>query len=478
MRWSWIHPFGVAVLLTALPATAESQTRSCRQELPADARRIVNARGQEVVYFLDPVRVLCTGGVRLEADSAVMNNASASVILVGNVVFQDSVQRLEADWANYLGRADQLLARGGVAVTNLDDGAVVTGEDLNYLRETEARPEARAVVTGGRPHAVLPPPRDSLSGPATDTTSPTEVWARRLELYGGTGFEAIDDVELARGDVVGAADTARFDPATQRMTLLGTAHVESPQYRLEGQRIDAYLEAEELREVVSEGRARVLADELDVRSERVRIEFVDGEVERLEAWNEDPETAPRRARATAESFRLQADSIDARADSLGIREVRAVGRAYGERDVDSLAVGPAAVVRDWIQGDTITGFFARTVGADERGLDASAAPPVEPGEGTRDSVRTVLERIEVAGGEGAALSLYRMAPDDPEQRDSINFMKAKRIILFMEEGDVARVEAVGPIDGIYLDPVAPTTAPDSATAAPDSAAAPGQEAGS
>ena len=462
----WVLAIGAAVALgAALPEAASGQSRRCQQVLPADARRIINAQGQEVFYFLDPVRVLCSGGVRLEADSAVMNSAGGGVILVGNVVFEDSTRRLEADWANYLGRADQLLARGSVSVTDLGNGGVVTGEDLNYLRETPTRPEARAVVTGGRPHAVIPPPRDSLADPAADTAAPTEVWARRLELLGGTGFLAIGDVDLVRGDVVGAADTARFDQVAERMTLIGTAHVESPQYRLEGERIDAFLDAEELREVHAERQAGVQADELDVRAERVRIAFVDGEVDRLEAWNPDPETAPRRARAVAEDFQLRADSIDALADSLGIREVRAVRRAYGERNADSLAVGPPTLVRDWIQGDTITGFFARTVIApDPEDETPTAAGGVPAGEAPRDSVETVLERIEVAGGEGMALSLYRMTRDEAGGRASINFMKAKRIILFMEEGDVARVEAVGPIDGVYLDPVETAPPPDSARA--------------
>jgi lipopolysaccharide export system protein LptA len=463
----WVLTFGaVVVLLAALPAAAEAQSRRCQQVLPSDARRIINSRGEEVFYFLDPVRVLCSGGVRLEADSAVMNSAGGGVILVGNVVFEDSTRRLEADWANYLGRADQLLARGDVSVTDLAEGAVVTGEDLNYLRESDTRPEARAVVTGGRPHAVIPPRRDSLAGPAADTAVATEVWAERLELYGSTGFVAIGDVDLARGDVVGAADTARFDQGTERMTLLGTAHVQSPQYRLEGQHIDAFLEADQLTEVVADRDARVLADELDVRSTRVRIGFRDGEVERLEAWNPDPAAETRRARADAENFRLRADSIDAMADSLGIREVRAVGRAYGERNADSLAVGPPTVVRDWIQGDTITGFFIRSVVAadgEDQPLTEDERPPAADAPG--DSVETVLERIEVAGGEGMALSLYRMNRDDPEARASINFMKAKRIILFMEEGDVARVEAAGPIEGVYLDPVETTAPPDSAQSA-------------
>ena len=116
---------------------------------------------------------------------------------------------------------------------------------------------------------------------------------------------------------------------------------------------------------------------------------------------------------------------------------------------------PEAVARDWIQGDTILGFFVQAPGDTVAGGAAESvdAPGVDPA-GQPEAGETVLERIVVVGGEGPALSLYRLAQEGDTGRPSINFMKATRIILFMEQGDVARVEAEGPIEGIYLDPAA------------------------
>ena len=299
------------------------------------------------------------------------------------------------------------------------------------------------MLPGRRPHAYLPPGADTEGdgagpGEPSDSGPPTEIWATRMELL-GEEFLAVGDVELERGQVRGAADTARFDQRQQVMTLTGSAHVEDPEYRLEGRRIDAFLEGDALREVLSLGDARLAAEALTVSSEQVRVSFTDGRVERLEAWNPDPETASRRARANAEGFRLRADSIDARADSLGLQVVTAVGRAYGERAADSVALpAPASLRHDWIQGDTIFGYFEHETPADDQAAS--------------DSASTVLERIEVAGGDGPALSLYRMEPEAQGDRPAINFMKANRIVLFMERGDLARVQAVGPIEGLYLDP--------------------------
>ncbi|MFW5947055.1 MAG: hypothetical protein ACOCUW_01070, partial [Gemmatimonadota bacterium] len=310
------------------PGQGPAQLRTCRQVLPSDARRLVNARGQELVYFMDPVRVLCTGGVRLEADSAVMNRATSSVQLVGNVVYQDSLRELSAEWANYLGRRDQLLARDAVVLRNLEDGSRVEGEELDYLRATETRPVSRMFVRGDRPHAMIPPAADS--GPAPDTAAPTEIWAERMEFEGDSLFRGLGDVELRRGEMTGAAATAMFDQAAERMTLLSQAWIETPDYHLEGDIIEAHLSGRQLRTVTSDGAARLESEDLAVDSDRIRIGFVDGRLDRLEAWNPRRDSVPR-VLADARDFRLRADSIDARADSLGLQEVRAVSRAYGER---------------------------------------------------------------------------------------------------------------------------------------------------
>ena len=448
-----------ALLVLAGPGAAAAQARTCSLVQPADYAQITNARGESVWYFRDPVRLRCTGEVTLAADSAVYNRTQAAMELIGAVAYADSANRLTADWANYTGRLEQLLARGSVVLTDLRDGSVVTGQELQYLREMAGRPLSQVVMRGGRPRAVLreaPPqargPAPAVPPPGADTAAPVEITADRLEFVGDSLFLARGRVEIRRGATTGASDSARYDEPSERLTLLGRGHVRDDRYRLEGERIDALVRGEVLREVRAEVRTSLLSDELTVRSERLRIGFEDGALDRLEAWNPlamaaaaDSAAPPaERALAIADDFRLRADSIDAIADSGRVREVRAIGHGYGERHLDSLAVDvPAMVARDWIQGDTIIGHFE----------DA-------PREEGADSVEVVLERVVVIGGAAPALSLYRMEPAAEGERGAINFMKARRIVLFMIEGDVDRVEAEGPMDGVYLDPVpARPTAP-------------------
>jgi lipopolysaccharide export system protein LptA len=511
MRRPSILGLGV-VLVLAVPSMLYAQRgRRCDLVQAADSRQLMNAAGQEVLYFQDPVRMNCTGQVRLEADSAVWNRGTGSLELVGHVVYRDSATELTADWTNYFGREDRLASRGNVVLTDLLRGSRVTGEQLDYQRATASRPESRMVVYGQRAYALIrQDPRGSGigAGPAAgaartlpgapvgapvddtsaadaafaepaDTAGPLEVWGERLEFIGETVFNAQNDVDLKRGAMTGGGDFARYDQTAEELELLGGAHVEDDRYRLEGNRIHATLEGEVLREVTSEASARLTSAELVVISEQIRIAFVEGQIDRMEAWSPASAGAQRRARAIAEGFDLRADSIDARADSGRISEVRAVGRAYGERNADSLASSlPPVIAHDWIQGDTIIGYFAADTAA-AAAPDSLAAPVTDslllatdsaagagidplsaPRADSADSTAVALERVVVIGGSSPALSLYRMEPENEGVQKSINFMRAKQIILVMSNGEVTRVEALGPIDGMYLDPVTGQPVPD------------------
>jgi lipopolysaccharide export system protein LptA len=441
----------LALVLVSAPAPAAAQQQGCNQVLPSDFRRVITQTGQEIMYFRDPVRMVCPNGVQIEADSAVMNRTANSLEMVGQVLYRDGDRQLTADWAHYWGRTDELFARGGVVLTDLSDGSVIRGEEFEYQRETAERPASRMVMREGRPHAELrrAPPEGGVAGP------PVQVWADRLELLGETVFEGQGNVELEREDMRGAGDAIRFDQAADHMQLTGTAHVETDDYRLDGDRIDAWMAGNALREVVSEGRARLVGEDLTVRGRHVRIGFVNGDPERIEAWSPSaasgdaarPAGGSERAIAISQDFRLRADSIDARSVAGQLREVHAVGRAYGERAADTLSVRlPDAISRDWIQGDTIIGYFTRAEPADD-----DATPSADDEGSPRDRVE--LERVEVIGGASDALSLYRTEARGAGDNPAVNFTRARRITLFMNGGEVDRVEADGPLEGLYLDPV-------------------------
>lgn len=477
MRTSWLAVVVTALVLTAPPSAARAQQGSCNQVLPSNAHRTV-VGGQVIVRFSDPVRVICADGVQLEADSAMMNQATATVELWGSVLYRDGDRQLTADWARYLESSDVLFARDDVVLTDNVDGSVITGDDFEYHRQTEERLESRMIMRGQRPHAVL---RSSPGAQATPQETGVSVWARRMEMLGETVFLARGDVEFERHDLRGAADAVRFDQATESMHLTGSAHVETDEYRLEGEQIDADMRADTLREVTSRRNASLAAEELTIQGVNIRIGFADGQPERVEAWNpaamdrDESATDPapvRRAIAMATDFQLRADSIDSRSVDGRIREVRAVGRAYGEREADTLALHlPDILARDWIQGDTIVAYFVEEpdplsepvvtdlAAPDLAAIRQEATLPEEdsPSQEARRSRDAVLDRIEVIGGRSPALSFQLTEASEDEPRPGINFVAAQRITLFMKDGEVDHVNVDGPLEGLHLDPTAPGT---------------------
>jgi lipopolysaccharide export system protein LptA len=454
---------GIALILTAVPAPAPAQ-QTCDQVLRSDFRRVITPAGEEIAYYRNPVRMVCTDGMQIEADSAIMNRSANTVELVGHVLYRDGERQLTSEWARYLGGTDELFARGAVVLTDMADGSVIRGNEFEYRRETPERPEARMIIWGGRPHAELRRAPD----PGAEPGAPVLVRADRLELIGETVFLAQTNVELERDDLRGSADAIRFDQGADRMTLTGNAHVETDAYRLEGDHIDAHMLGDALREVLSTGNARLVGDDLTVGGQNIRIGFIDGEPERVEAWTPPPPasdngappaTGARRALAISRDFRLRADSIDARSVEGRLREVQAVGRAYGEREADTLSVRlPDAIARDWIQGDTIIGYFTDQ---DPTAVDTAVVEAGEVAAAGAESPASdlVLERVEVIGGDSDALSLYRTEAPGGGTSPAVNFMRAKRITLFMSDGEVSRVEADGPIEGLYLDPARTGTQP-------------------
>ncbi|MEX0912527.1 MAG: hypothetical protein WD031_03775, partial [Gemmatimonadota bacterium] len=211
-----------------------------------------------------------------------------------------------------------------------------------------------------------------------------------------------------------------------------------------------------------------------------------------------------RAVALSRTFRMEGDSLDAIFTDQQIERVHAVGDAHGEtidtiqsaapaagdvaaRDTpaDSVAAAePAARVpsSDWIQGDTITGFFALAE------QETSPAPvDTDPDRNTVDAVEGGEEdeepRVELTRllARGSAQSLYRMTPserrDDPSAPKNLNFLVGDEIDLDLSDGELQVATVVGLRQGVYLEALtepapdgsdAEPLDPESAPATPDS----------
>jgi hypothetical protein len=138
--------------------------------------------------------------VRIRADSAVAYQASSYVELIGRVRFEDADRRLTSQRAEYFTTAGRLQAHGSVEVQRKDDGGVIRGPEMIFLRAGEDRARDQLDVFGGRSSArlyVRPGPAEGMQ-PPDSTSVPYDVEAERILIEGDNYFRAIDDVEIRR----------------------------------------------------------------------------------------------------------------------------------------------------------------------------------------------------------------------------------------------------------------------------------------
>lgn len=483
-------------LVAALPTSGIAQDEVC-ELLPGAREATRRVIGTDEYYFVSgPARYVCPGEVVLEADSAVANNTLGEVELIGNVFFQDSVKSLTANWAKYLRAEARLLAREEVVLTDRKTGSTIEGTELEYLPANELRTETEAIIMG-RPHAIFHRQAGGEPAPGDTAAEPLEVDADIMRILGESRFIALGQVELVRGKVRGFAREGEFDQEGHSILLLGEARLEGEGFDLLGERVEAEIDGESLRLVIATGEAALIAEDLDVEGHQLRIFFEGDEVHRLialgaarEALAPDtsssgaevaaadpapslalPEPVPEQPVITSRDFRLAADSIDVLAPRQELEVVIAVGRASGVRAVDSLDYGlPEVISRDWLVGDTITGYFAREPDPNPGSSPTPTTPADSAGEVVSDTAavasepreRTTLQRLIAVGEGGGARSLYRMREKGREtEPPSANYLVANRIVLVMSGGEVSDVEADGPIEGIHLQPAgSPGSTPD------------------
>lgn len=492
MRRRWALLLGFAALWPISPVAGQvPSARECEITNGKDLLVLNQGSSMERVILRGEAEIQCRDGVVVRADSMVSHTATGRREFIGHVFFQDSLKSLTADRVEYEHADGRLLALGNVVLTDQLDGSVVRdGSELEYLRATDLRPEPWAVIRG-RPHATLydsRQPADTVgdAGAQAEPEPPLEVDADVIEIIGERLFRGIGNVELQRGDTHGTAAEAEFDEIDQRVVLIGDAMIEGESFTLTGERLVALLDGERLREVRVLEDAILLSEDLRIDAPELQVYFRDGAVQRMIAMRLPGEASPDTSaalagatddaaddagddtgdgagdgapevgvrapvrtvgpqpRATATEFWLVADSIDALIPDQRLETVVAVGNAYGERVADSLtALLPELVGRDWLRGDTITGYFI------EAPVPDTAA--AEPGSEGGAKERVVLERLVTVGEGGKAQSLYRIREEGKAQ-PGVNFLIANRITLFLHDGEVTSVEAEGPIRGYHLQP--------------------------
>lgn len=455
-----------ALLLAALPAAVAAQNCDLSS---GQLNRVASGTPQEMTFIGGGVTFTCPDGKVIRADSAVLVAATEQRFLIGHAYYADAEKALSADRINYFAREKHLNAQLHVVLNDRVNGATIQGDYLDYYLANGPQTPSRTYVYGGRPHAVWRAKPGADGAPRADTTS-TVVDADRMEIQGQDNFHAMGNVVLTRGPMKGTASEVEYAPADNHVRLIGNARIEGERFALTGGTLDGTLVGNTFKDVTATFQAQLQSEDLTVKGSSVAIAFADGQVERLVALS--PERTKRTAtdgsglaEATSREFKLVADSIDALAPGEKLEKVVAVGRAYGERQNDSIATKlPDIVSKDWLRGDTIVATFvaaapsaAKAGGkvAGKPNAAVRAAPPRAPA----DTAQRVLERIVASGGTTPASSAYRIVDEkQPKGMPAVNYLLAQRIAVAFRDGEVHEVHAEGQIRGLHLEPTPPAPA--------------------
>ena len=479
-RWALRLPLvGLALLFAGTEAAGQGS--SC--DLISSRRIVSNQMNNARVSYVSAPRFECTDGTRIEADSSVTFEATSFTQLFGNVIFRDDHRELYADRAQYFSRVGRLQAQGSVRLINLEDGSWVTGEDLVLLQEDDDRAEEEVTVREGRPHARLVPrvTSDSMSmeGPAgasqpedSEATVPYEVDADLIHLVGDRLFQARGRVEITHESFQAYGDSVEFQQEIGSLALFQNARILSQDtvsgdtFDVRGDTITMDLPNDRIDEIEARGRARLLAEDVDMRGPMIRLVFEEEELERVFAvrravvedltqvsgGGDQPVSSANstQPRAVAEDFALTGDSIEADLPGGELERVTATGAARGvstARDSLNTDATDELIRADWIEGDTIIATF-RSVSTDPGDPPTEGPAAVEPTE----------RQIDLLIARGQARSFYRSAPESAvtggaagSQALELNYVIGDEVRLFMKDGEVERMEVDNPT-GIYLQP--------------------------
>lgn len=430
-----VVPTAVLALLAGLalqPAVAwaqqrPSEARRCRLELRRVLReglRVETAPGVVNHFLGGDVWIKCRGqDVNMYADSvAIFGDHVAQFI--GRVRYRDSVTAIDADFGQYnkVSLDEYFDAQGNVVHRDVPSGSTITGPRVIYYRPLPGvRPEGE--VTADQRPTVKYVLTDSAGKP----TEPYVILGDRVRLTGGDALHAWGNATVDRSDLTARADTIWIDSGERSAgQLYGRASLRRPgadSFDLTGRSIDLRLRNRELTGLRARDSARLVGREVTLEADSIEIALAAREVEWTRAWG----TAVR-PHALSTDYEVRGDSLVFESPGKRLRSLRAYGRGWV-----GLAADSAGGERDWIAGDQVDVRFAEP----------------DSGEADRNAVEEILALVN-------ARTYYRMRPERPGDRASVNYTRADRIRITMKvTGDSSAVDAVqadGNVDGVHLQP--------------------------
>jgi hypothetical protein len=401
------------------------------------------------------VEAIC-GSKWMRADSVSWYEDAGILYLFGDVQYRDEGRSMNSERATYYQVEDRVECEGNVRLTDEAGRSKLSADSLDYYPLNANRASER-MVARSRPHLTFY--ADTVGSGAA---APFEVDADVLYIHGDSAVAGVGSVVATRGDLEAFSDSMDLDLATGELWLLGESpRVEASEMLLQGDSILILMIGNQVREIQSWPDASALSDNLALEAPSLRL-FVDGEeIARAVASAGDPartgavDLAGRApwARSVSEEYSLVADSIDILRPGGRLEQVVAVGRARANTFHPSVAAD-SMLGDDWLEGDTITGYFAA--------LDTSLVRGQAP----------ELERLAAASNARALYHIVDAGQQTGTDHPAVNYVIGNLVTLFLVNGEVQEAHVVGPSIGVYLEPVPAGAVTDTSVVPPDTSTIP------
>ena len=437
---------GVFAAAVAFAVPGRQDPEGCRLE-------IVQTPGRHTIKTPLPDggnRIDMGGGVEatcgtkwLRADSASYYPDRGLLYLLGDVKYTDEGRQLDAERATYYEREGWVRSEGNVRLTDAEGRSTLTGPLLDYFPAGEGRPMDR-IFAPSRPHLTF----------YADTAAPFDMDADRMHIYGDSLIAAAGSVVTLRGELTTSSDSLDLDMGRDELWLLGKPVLTAGDMVLKGDSILVLMEQRRVRELRAWPNGSARGPGIELAAPALRL-FVEGdEIGRAVASAGDPErtgavdSAGRDpwAESGSRDYSLTADSIVILRPGGRLEQVIAVDRARATT-LEPVAPGDSLLGNDWLEGDTITGYFT---------------PPDSLTAGGQEAV---LNRLVAAGDARALYRLREQAQGQATNHPPVNYVIGRVITLWLEEGEVKEAQVIGPATGIYLEPLPPRA--DTDVAVPD-----------
>lgn len=442
------------LLLGALAAPAEAQGergRPCELILTRVVRGVDTTRIQSVVsgtggrnmYVGAGVDATCEGqGNRLLADSAEHFADQGLLILYHNVRYSEPRVRITSDKMFYYTNEERLVAEGNVRGVS-EAGTRFAGPQMEYFREKVGVRTMPYWIATGRPFMRMSP-TESGAAPGTSTDS-LDLTANRIYSLNDSLVWASGRVIIERSDMRATADSATLDNGIEFARLLRDPRIDGKGERaftLVGVEIDMWSKDRALERVLSSGDAKATTDSLRLTADTIDLRIVEQQMERVYTWGG-------RSRAVSAQQDIESDSMDIRMPGQKLERVHAVGRAIAYSIVDTAKV--ISSERDWIAGDTIDAQF-ETV---EVPRDSASA------DSTDASSKTRMREVTASG---AARAFYQLPPSGGVRgAPNLSYNRGRMITVHFDDGEMSTVTVSEKASGLYLEPAAAAPAPAAPT---------------